>query len=103
MSSKDLGTIVNDIKPDPEDQKLQAKIQELELSRINLRVSPVLFERLNRVAEFKGTTIEEYCQKVLKDSTEEKIGQPIISGPSTINGSAERRVTGPTFHPGGTH
>ena len=101
VKKSDLGTIVNEIQVDKEAEELQSKIKELELSRINIRVSAVLFDKLNRIAEFKGMSIEEYAAEVLKDSTEEKIGQPVISGPSKINGGAARKITGPTIKIGG--
>ena len=94
----ELGVIVNDIPTQTtEEQKLEADIQMLELSRINLRVTPVLFDRLNRQAEYHGLTIEEHCANVLRDHMEQRIGVAHIDGPSIVSGtSVAKKVTGPS-------
>lgn len=78
-------------------EDLQEKIQELELSRINIRVSPAVFDRLLKIAELKGLSIEEYSAQTLRDSLDEKIGGPIITGPGKLNGSDAQKITGPSF------
>ena len=94
---KDLGTIVTETKEDPEVKELEQKIQELQLSRINLRVSPAMFDSLNRVAELKDKTIEQHCEQILRDSLEVNVGKALISGPSTLSGHKTTSVKGPTY------
>ena len=94
-----LGTIVNDIQPDPEQQELDKKIAQLELSRINLRVSPVVFDRLLKQAEFHNISIEDYCSKILTESLNTLVGQPHISGPSNLSGTVQKKVVGPSAIP----
>ena len=94
--NNDLGTIVNDVEPDQELQELQRKIELLELSRINLRVPPHVFDKLQRAAEFKGLSIEDYCVSVLTDSLATSIGAPTISTPTFGQGPV-KKVTGPTY------
>ena len=94
---KELGTIVTDIQADPEIEQLEQKIQELQLSRINLRVSPAVFDSLNRVAELKDKTIEEHCEQILRDSLEINVGKALISGPSSLSGHKTTSVKGPTY------
>jgi hypothetical protein len=90
-----LGTIVNDIEPDKELEELQKKIELLELSRINLRVAPNVFDKLQRMADFKNLSIEEYCTEVLIDSLNVSIGSPTIHAP-TFGQPVGRKVTGPS-------
>jgi hypothetical protein len=82
MTNTPYGTVVNDIEPDQELEELQKKIELLELSRINLRVPPHIFDRLNKLAEFKKQTIEEYCTQVLTESLNVSIGSPTINAPT---------------------
>jgi hypothetical protein len=90
-----LGTIVNDVEPDKELEDLQKKIELLELSRINLRVPPHVFDKLQRVADFKNLTLEDYCTEVLIDSLNVSIGSPTINAP-TFGQPVGRKVTGPS-------
>jgi hypothetical protein len=75
-------------------EELEKKIQLLELSRINLRVAPVVFDRLNRQAEFKGITIEEHCEQILVDSLNVAVGKPTIAAPS-FGAAVGRKVGAP--------
>jgi hypothetical protein len=80
-------------------EELEQRIALLEQARINLRVSPVLFDRLDKQATFKGLTIEDHCAQVLEESVNTLIGRPTINAPSKFNGKAatERKITGPTY------
>jgi hypothetical protein len=88
------GTIVNDIEPNEELEELQKKIELLEMSRINLRVAPNVFDRLNKLAEFKGQSIEDYCVGVLTDSLNVNVGTPTITAP-TFGQAVAKKVTAP--------
>jgi hypothetical protein len=89
-----LGTIVNDVQPDEELEELQKKIELLEMSRINLRVTPNVFDRLNKLAEFKGLSVENFCVEVLTDSLNVNVGKPTIVAPS-FGTSVPKKVTAP--------
>ena len=79
--------------------ELERKIALLEQARINLRVTPHLFDRLQRQAEFMGVTIEEHCTKILEDSLNQMIGKPVIKAPSKFSNqpTLEKKITGPTY------
>ena len=79
------------------DNPTPEEIKELELSRINIRVTPVIFDRLRKIAELKGLSIEQYSAEVLQESLDGKVGLPIISAPSKLNGQESMKVTGPSF------
>jgi hypothetical protein len=93
--STELGTIVNDIKEDQELEELQKKIELLEMSRLNLRISPNIFDRLLSAAEFSGLTIEEYATNILVDSLNTVIGKATITAPSWLSGTNQKKVTAP--------
>ena len=82
-------------EPTPEQTELEQRIQLLELSRINLKVTPVLFGRLQQQAEFLDLTIEDHCINVLQESLKTQIGKATITGPSNIGGAVQERVVGP--------
>ena len=82
-------------EPTPEQIELEQRIELLELSRINIRVSPVIFGRLQQQAEFLGLTIEEHCRNILQESLKTQIGKATITAPSTIGGVVQERVVGP--------
>ena len=82
---------------DAEQVALENKIQNLELERINLRVTPVTFDKLLRLAEQKNQSIEDYCLSVLQEKLEENIGKPTISGPSFLTGKEVKKITGPSW------
>ena len=85
------------------DNPTPEEIKELELSRINLRVTPAVFDRLRKVSELKGQSIEDYCEDVLRNSLDGTVGSPIIGGPSRVNGGNTMRVTGPSNQAWRTH
>ena len=85
-----------ELKEDQERKELEQKIQLLEMSRINLRVTPVVFDRLNRCAEMKGQTVEEFCTEVLLDSLTTQIGKATINAPSVIGNTVQKKVMGPS-------
>jgi hypothetical protein len=94
-ASPQLGTIVNDIQEDQELEELQKKIELLEMSRINLRVAPSVFDRLLSAAEFSGLTIEEYATNILLDSLNTTVGKATITAPSWLSGTNQKKVTAP--------
>ena len=75
------------------------QIRLLEESRINLRVTPAVFARLNDKATYHGKSIEEYCAEVLVESLDELIGKPFIDGCAKFSGQDHtgKKITGPTF------
>lgn len=85
-----------ELKEEQERKELEEKIQLLELSRINLRVTPVVFDRLNRCAEVQGQTIEEHCTEILVNSLNTQIGKPTINAPSVIGGTPQKKIMGPS-------
>ena len=98
LSLEELGTIVNDIKPDLEAEAVEKQIQEFSDTEVTIKLSAPLYERLKRLAEFKTQDISEYCLSVLDESTAEQVGKATISGPSTLNGQRMNKpVTGPSF------
>lgn len=85
--------------PTPEEQELkelETRIQFLEQERINLRVPPVIFDKLLKCAELAGLTIEDYAVGVLVSNLETAIGKPTISSPSNLSGVITQKVRGYT-------
>ena len=80
-----------------ERKELEEKIALLELSRINLRVTPAIFDTLNRQAEFHGLTIEEHCTNILLESLDKKVGAAFISTPSHLSGTETKKIMGPSI------
>ena len=98
LSLEELGTIVNDITPDPEVEAVEEQIKAFTETEVTIKLSAPLYERLRRLAEFKGLEIVEYCTSILDDSTAEQVGKATISGPSKLNGQRMTKpVTGPSF------
>ena len=98
LSIEELGTIVNDIKPDPEAEAVEEQIKSFTDTEVTIKLSAPLYERLKRLAEFKGLEVDEYCTSILDDSTAEQVGKATISGPSKLNGQRMNKpVTGPSF------
>ena len=98
LSLEELGTIVNDITPDPETEAVEKQIQDFTETEVTIKLSALLYDRLKRLAEFKSIDISEYCLSVLDESTAEQVGRPTISGPSNLSGNAvAKKVTGPSF------
>jgi hypothetical protein len=79
--------------------ELERKIALLEQARINLRVTPHLFDRLNKQAEFMGVSVEQHAVKILEDSLNQMIGKPVINAPSKFSNqpTLEKKITAPTF------
>ena len=82
-------------EPTEEMEELQRKIELLEQARINLRVSPHIFDKLNRQAEFLGKTVEDHCVEVLVSSLSVSIGKATISGATAIG----PKIVGPSGNP----
>ena len=83
----------------PEEQErieLEKKIELLEMSRINLRVTPVMFDRLNNQAEFHGISVEEHCCNILAESLQQHVGKPTINSPNVVGGMVQKKVMGPS-------
>ena len=87
--------------PSAEDEKaeLEKRIELLEMSRINLRVTPVIFDRLLKQAEFFGVSVEEHCVTILEDSLVQQIGKATINAPSVIGQTVQKKVMGPSIIP----
>jgi hypothetical protein len=92
-------TVVEYVEPSEEVLELEKKIELLTQARINLRVSPVTFDRLLKQAEFHNITIEQHCATILEESLKSQVGKAIITGPSTIGKTAQAKVVGPSFVP----
>lgn len=91
---------INNTKAETEtDEEIQRKIDLLENSRINLKVPNHIYAAIERQAEFKKMTIEEYCIGVLKENLETKIGTPWITSPSTFGETkaVTQKITTPTY------
>ena len=96
ITSEDLANIVNDREPDAEVVEMEQKIDLLENARIVIRVSPPVFDRLNREAEFHDTNIESWCHQILQEHLSQLAGKPFISGPSRVSGVSAVKITGPS-------
>lgn len=68
----------------------------LENSRLNLKLPNHIFDSLDRTAQLKGKTIEEYATDLLKESLITKVGAAFISSPSSMNGNIAKKVKGPS-------
>ena len=93
-------TNVEYTEPTEDVLELQRKIELLEQARINLRVSPNVFDRLLKQAEFYGVEIEEHCVNILEESLKALIGKPHINAPSQVGGASEfvaKKITAPTY------
>lgn len=84
---------------DQEKAELEKRIELLEMSRLNLRVTPVVFDRLYKQAEFFGVSVEEHCVTILEESLAQQIGKPTITGPSIIGQTVQKKVMGPSVIP----
>ena len=88
-------TVVEYVETSEEVLELEKKIELLTQARINLRVTPVIFDRLQKQAEFLDLTIEEHCINILQESLKTQIGKATITAPSNIGGVVQERVVGP--------
>ena len=93
----EFGIIVNDREVDPEQKALEDHIVTLDEARINLRVTPKLFDQLYGLATHQKKEVEAYCIEVLKASIETTVGAPTITGPSIIGGHSFKKITGPSY------
>jgi hypothetical protein len=83
-------------EPNEEVQELEKKLELLTQARINLRVPPPVFDKLDRQATFHNISIEEHCTNILIDSLNQRIGAPHISGPSKLNDTIQPKIVGPS-------
>ena len=99
LSKEELGTIVNDLTPDPEVEAVEAAIAELDDCKVTVSFTPAVYESLRRLAEFKPMPLEEYCASVLIEATSQQIGKATVVGPSVLSGIASRtkKITGPSY------
>ena len=98
LSIEELGTIVNDIKSDPETEAVEEQIKAFADTNVTIKLPAPLFDRLKRLADFKNLDLSEYCLSVLDDSTLDQVGKATISGPSNLSGKTiTQKVTGPSF------
>lgn len=91
-----FGPTAEELAEEQERLELEKKIELLEMSRINLRVTPVTFDRLNKQAEFHGLSIEEHCINILMESLHQQIGKATITAPSVMTGTVQKKVLGPS-------
>lgn len=84
---------------DAEAKELEDKLARLDLSRINLKVHPSVYDKLYNQAEFRNVSIEDHCINVLTEQLETKIGQATITGPSVIGKESitKDKIKGPSF------
>ena len=95
MNHQQFWKIINDVKPDPEAEELEAKIKAAEAARNDLSISlPVsIYGRLEKAAAFNGyDNISAYCVAILEKSLETQVGAPTIRT-KTLDGPL---VTGPS-------
>lgn len=80
-------------------EEIEAKIELLENSRINLKVPNHVYTAIERQSEFKNLSIEEYCIQTLTEALETKIGTPWITGPSTFGKTpvVKTKISSPTY------
>ena len=83
---------------DEEKAQLERKIQDLELERINLRVTPHFYDQFRSLSEHSNKSIEDFCLEVLQEKLDEQVGTPSIKGPSALSGHATtKKITGPSW------
>ena len=102
MDHEKFGKIINDVKPDPELEELEAKIKAAENARNDLSISlPVsIYGRLEKAASFNGyASVSDYCVAIPEKSLETNVGAPQIKS-RTLDGP---RVTGPSKRFGDTN
>lgn len=95
MNHEQFGKIVNDVKPDPEAEELEAMIKKAEAARNDLSISlPVsIYTRLEKASTFNGySSVSDYCVALLEKSLETNVGAPQIKT-RTLDGPL---VTGPS-------
>lgn len=97
ITEQDLQHLVNDKEPDAEALAYEEKIALLQTERINLRVSPSVFDALLGHAEYNKMNVEDYCLDVLTNHLQTSVGAATISSPSTMSGMAAKKVVGPTY------
>jgi hypothetical protein len=87
--------------PSAEEEKaeLEKRIELLEMSRLNLRVTPVVFDRLLKQAEFHGISVEEHAVGIIEQSLVQQVGRPVINAPSVIGQTPQQKVKGPSLTP----
>jgi hypothetical protein len=88
--------IVEFTEPSEELLELEKKIELLTQARINLRVTPTVFDRLQKQAEFNSITIEEHCSHILEESLKHQVGKATINAPSNIGGTVQAKVVAPS-------
>lgn len=93
----EFGIIVNDVVEDADAKAFDEHLVKLDEARINLRVTPKLFDQLYGLATHQNKEVEDYCVEVLKESIETTVGAPTITGPSLLGGQPMKRVTGPSY------
>ena len=93
----EFGIIVNDRVEDPDEKAFNDHLVKLDEARINLRVTPKLFDVLYSLASHQHKQVEDYCVEVLQESIETTVGAPTITGPSSLGGQPFKRVTGPSY------
>jgi predicted mannosyl-3-phosphoglycerate phosphatase (HAD superfamily) len=86
ISKEELGTIVNELEDDTEVKEIEEKLKAIQ-ERLVLHPAPNVYDRLYKMAEFRGLSVEDYALNVLEESLQQLIGVPHITGPSKFGNS----------------
>ena len=96
VDPREYGELVNNKAPDLEAEEIERKIALLNKSKLILNVTNELWNQLQREADFKRLTIEDYCISLLADSLNVMIGKPHISMASSLSGHKTGLIKGPS-------
>ncbi len=86
-------------KQDTETKAAEAAIKELKPVKVTLTLSPAENAQLTRMASVKGVEVKEFLHSKIQELfLDSNVGQPLISAPSTLSGSAVKgkKITAPT-------
>ena len=89
------------LKPrqDIEVKAAEKAIKELKPVKVTLTLSPAENAQLTRMASVKGVEVKEFLlTKIQEMFLDSNVGQPLISAPSSLSGSAVagKKITAPT-------
>lgn len=96
LDPKEYGELINNKAPDLDAEEIERKIALLNKSKLILNVTNELWNSLQREADFKRLTIEDYCISVLAESLNVMIGKPHISMASQLSGQKTGLIRGPS-------
>mgnify|MGYP001301609234 CR=1 FL=1 len=89
------------LKPnkDEETKAAEKAIKQLKPVKVTLALSPAENAQLTRMASVKNVSVEEFLlAKIHELFLDSNVGQPLISAPSNLSGSAVagKKISGPT-------